>query len=91
MTLKEQVSKLLNGKPANFHVTKEVAKLIVMHTGTVSTDDIRFYVEKFDPSPAIIGAALKSLVEEGVLVKKERKPTDRKSSKSREIVVYSRP
>ena len=86
-----------NGTPRSpaswiaFHITKEVIKLILMHTGKVSSDDVRFYVSKFDPSAAVIGMAFKALVEEGVLAKKDRQPTDVKSSKSREIIVYSRP
>lgn len=89
--LKKQVKELVGDKPANFHTTKEVIKLIVMHTEEVSSDDVRFYVDRFEPSTAVIGMAFKSLVEEGKLVKGGRKPTDLKSSKSREIVVYSTP
>lgn len=89
--LKAEVTKLVGENPANVYVVKDVIKLILQHTGEVSSDDVRFYVDKFDPSTMIIGNAFKSLVDDGILVKKGTKKTDLKSSKSRDIAVYGAP
>ena len=89
--LKDEVKKLVGNEPANVHTVKEVIKVVLRYTGEVSSDDVRFYVKRFDPSTMIIGNAFRSLVSDGVLAKKGTKKTDLKSSKSRDIAVYGAP
>lgn len=89
--LRDEVRKIVGDGPANVHTVKEVIKIVLQHTGEVSSDDVRFYVNRFDPSTMIIGNAFRSLVASGVLEKKGTKKTDLKSSKSRDIAVYGAP
>ena len=89
--LKDEVKKLVGNEPANVHTVKEVIKAVLRYTGEVSSDDVRFYVNKFDPSTMVIGNAFRSLISDGVLSKKGTKKTDLKSSKSRDIAVYGAP
>ena len=86
--LKDRVKSLVGTRPAGMHTIKEVIKLVVKYTGQVCSDDVRFYVKKFDPSPAVIGTAFRHLVKDGVIKKTGTKPTDIKSSKGRDIAVF---
>lgn len=86
--LKDEVRKAVGDKPANIHTVKEVIKIILRYTGEVSSDDVRFYVNEFDPSTMVIGSAFRALVGDGIIQKSGHKKTDLKSSKGRDIAVY---
>lgn len=86
--LKDEVFKVVGNGSANIHAVKEIIKIILRYTGEVSSDDVRFYVNNFDPSTMVIGSAFRALVSEGFLQKRGYKKTDLKSSKGRDIAVY---
>jgi hypothetical protein len=86
--LKDKIQSFVGTRSAGMHMVKEVIKLIVKYTGEVCSDDVRFYVKSFDPSPAVIGTAFRQLVKEGTITKCGTKPTDIKSSKGRDIAVF---
>lgn len=87
--LKKLVKKAVGSKPATHHTVMEVAKLIAMHKGRVTSDDVRFYITRFDPSAAVVGSALKALVTKGTLRKSGYVQTEVKTSKGRQIAEYS--
>lgn len=89
--LRERVREIIGDKPADIYKIKKVILLVLQYTKEVSSDDVRFYVKSFKPSSQVIGTAFKTLVEEGVIVKKGTKKTDVKSSKGRDIAVYKQP
>jgi hypothetical protein len=89
--LRDEVRRVVGDEPADVNIVKSVIKLILQYTGEVSSDDVRFYISRFNPSTMIIGNAFRSLVANGILEKNGTKKTDLKSSKSRDIAVYSAP
>lgn len=86
--LKKRIKTLVGNVPADIWTVKTVIKLILQYTGQVSSDDVRFYIKEFRPSPAIVGTAFRQLVNDGVLKKTGTKKTDIKSSKGRDIAVF---
>lgn len=89
--LSKQIRELLNDKPAKLGQVKEIIKLILMHTGEVTSDDVRFFVDEFDPSSMIVGTAFRQLIQEGAIRKDGNRKTDLKTSKGRNIAVYINP
>ena len=86
--LKDRMSALVGKAPADIWTVKQAIKLILQYTGEVSSDDIRFYIKKFNPSSAIVGTAFRQLVKDGTLSRSGTKKTELKSSKGRDIAVY---
>lgn len=86
--LKRRVIQTVDGRAADFHLTKKVIKLILQYTGEVSSDDVRFYVKEFSPSRAVIGKVFQTLVHDKEIVRSGDKPSDIKTSHGRRVAVY---
>ena len=87
--LKTEIAGILKGKPANVYTVKDVVKAIVRNTGTVSSDDVRFYVDEFEPSSQVIGAVFQNLVQAGFLEKVDDRKSTVPSSHGRSISVFA--
>lgn len=86
--LKRQIEAETKGEPASTWTVKSIIKLILMHKHEVSSDDVRFYVSKFTPSPNVVGSAFQALFKEGVLKKKGTQRSASPSAKGRTITIY---